>query len=129
MLNKAHKFNFIALMEPFQNASVINKYRRRLGMPFAKSNFNGKIWIFVKEGYQVDINLDAEQHITIKVQDTILNKDFFVTLVYAKCDGVQRRALWEDIYQLHNSMGLLWIIGGDFNVVLNAEEKLGGLVV
>lgn len=69
------------------------------------------------------------QHITIKVQDTILNKDFFVTLVYAKCDGVQRRALWEDIYQLHNSMSLPWIIGGDFNVVLNAEEKLGGLVV
>ncbi|KAH0702280.1 hypothetical protein KY285_016558 [Solanum tuberosum] len=26
-------------------------------------------------------------------------------------------------------MGLPWIISGDFNVVLNADEKLGGLVV
>ncbi|KAH0749520.1 hypothetical protein KY290_028752 [Solanum tuberosum] len=76
-----------------------------------------------------DIVVDAAQHITLKVKDTTSNKTFFATLIYAKCDSGQRVALWEDIYQLYNSMVLPWIIGGDFNVVSNAEEKLGGLDV
>ncbi|KAH0706068.1 hypothetical protein KY285_010599 [Solanum tuberosum] len=41
----------------------------------------------------------------------------------------QRHVLWDDIYQLAIGMHDPWFIGGDFNVVLNAEEKIGGLPV
>lgn len=37
--------------------------------------------------------------------------------------------LWEDIYQLSADMESPWLIGGDFNVVLSEEEKIGGLQV
>lgn len=32
MFHKYHKFVIIALMEPFQEARIIHKYKRRLGM-------------------------------------------------------------------------------------------------
>ncbi|KAH0650590.1 hypothetical protein KY285_030680 [Solanum tuberosum] len=42
---------------------------------------------------------------------------------------MQRVNLWEELYQLHNSSTLPWIISGDFNVVLNENEKIGGVPV
>lgn len=58
-------------------------------MPFAKANCNGKFWMFVKESYQVDIVQDIEQQMTIKIYDAILQKEFYVTSIYAKYDKVQ----------------------------------------
>ncbi|OIS97071.1 hypothetical protein A4A49_60549, partial [Nicotiana attenuata] len=40
-------FFVIALMEPFQNARHIQRYRRKLYMEVAFSNINGKIWLFL----------------------------------------------------------------------------------
>lgn len=49
--------------------------------------------------------------------------------MYAKCDASRRMELWDDIYSLANGMSSPWLIGGDFNVVLSGEEKIGGLPV
>ncbi|KAH0698913.1 hypothetical protein KY284_013128 [Solanum tuberosum] len=46
--------------------------------------------------------------------------------VYAKCNADQRQMLWEDRFQLATGMTSPWVVGRDFNVVLNAEEKIGG---
>ncbi|KAL0313970.1 UNVERIFIED_CONTAM: putative mitochondrial protein [Sesamum angustifolium] len=44
--------------------------------------------------------------------------------VYAKCDTVERRALWDALRAV--SVGAsLWIVGGDFNIVLSSDERLG----
>lgn len=51
------------------------------------------------------------------------------TLVYAKCDNNDRLLLWEDIYQLDNKMPSPWLVGGDFNMVMNEEEKIGGIPI
>ncbi|KAH0672977.1 hypothetical protein KY290_025256 [Solanum tuberosum] len=34
--------------------------------------------------------------------------------------------LWEDISQVADGLQYPWIVRGDFNVVLNGEEKIGG---
>ncbi|KAH0743235.1 hypothetical protein KY290_031228 [Solanum tuberosum] len=52
-----------------------------------------------------------------------------MTLVYAKCDANHRLELWDDIYQLANTVTIPRMVGGDFSVVLNGEEKIGGLPV
>ncbi|XP_060200359.1 uncharacterized protein LOC132628609 [Lycium barbarum] len=52
-----------------------------------------------------------------------------VTMVYAKCSDVERIQLWDSLYLLANNMTALWLVGGDFNVILNEEEKIGGLPV
>ncbi|KAL0383243.1 UNVERIFIED_CONTAM: hypothetical protein Scaly_0611600, partial [Sesamum calycinum] len=46
-------------------------------------------------------------------------------LVYAKCDTIERRALWDAIRTV--SVGASpWIVGGEFNTVLSSDERLGG---
>ncbi|XP_060200462.1 uncharacterized protein LOC132628715 [Lycium barbarum] len=48
-------------------------------------------------------------------------------MVYAKCSEVERLQLWDSLYFLASNMTCPWLIGGDFNVILNEEEKIGGL--
>ncbi|XP_059284731.1 uncharacterized protein LOC132038025 [Lycium ferocissimum] len=50
-------------------------------------------------------------------------------MVYAKSDAMERLALWNSLYVLADGMVASWLIGGDFNVILNEEEKIGGLPV
>ncbi|KAH0677638.1 hypothetical protein KY285_025439 [Solanum tuberosum] len=62
-----------------------------------------------------------------KYQET--GQSFITTFVYEKCDEQERRGLWEDIHNLNINMNLPWLVGGDFNVIFNDEEKIGGLLV
>lgn len=54
------------------------------------------------------------------------NQVFRVSLVYARCNAPERSELWDDLENFH-PLGCPWMVGGDFNVILNEEEKLGGL--
>lgn len=47
--------------------------------------------------------------------------------MYAKCDAYKRLELWDNIYNLSKRIFILWLVGGDFNVILSDEEKIGGL--
>ncbi|XP_060190553.1 uncharacterized protein LOC132619771 [Lycium barbarum] len=129
MLHRHHKFFLVALMKPFQHVRHLQFYRRRLRMSQAGANCNGKIWFFVANNIEVEVLSDSEQHISLKLlfQDT--GKTLVTTLVYAKCSEVERLQLWDNIYNLANGMSLPWMIGGDFNVVLNEKEKIGGIPV
>lgn len=49
-----------------------------------------------------------------------------VTSVYARCSLLESFELWEELESL-DSEGIPWLISGDFNVILNEEENLGGL--
>ncbi|XP_060182313.1 uncharacterized protein LOC132611975 [Lycium barbarum] len=126
MLNRHHKFFLIALMGPFQKVRIINYYRRRLGMCLANANSNGKIWYFMVDIIDVEVIMDSPQQITLKLFLQDLNQHLITTLVYSKCSASERLELWEDIYHLSNTLSCSWLIGGDFNVVLNDEEKIGG---
>lgn len=53
----------------------------------------------------------------------------FTTLMYATCSDCESLRLWDNIDQLVNTMSLPWLVGGDFNEILNEEEKIGGLPV
>lgn len=52
-----------------------------------------------------------------------------VTLVYAKCNPDERLQLWESLYAISQDTLTSWLVVGDFNVITNEEEKLGGLLV
>lgn len=129
MLNRHHQFLIIGLMEPLQHSRNIQTYRRKLNMRLTGSNMNGKIWYFVKENVEVEIILDTEQQITLKLSMEEENLQFVTTLVYANYDRTERLQLWDSIYQLAKTMALPWLVGGDFNTVLSDEEKIGGLPV
>ncbi|KAK4733974.1 hypothetical protein R3W88_008235 [Solanum pinnatisectum] len=116
-------------MEAFQNCRHLQKYRRRLGMETSIANTNGKIWIFLDTGIQWEILMDREQKITLKLCHQNFGKDFIATFVYAKCDERKRQELWDNLYFLASNMESPWMVGGDFNVIVSEDEKLGGLPV
>ncbi|XP_060202053.1 uncharacterized protein LOC132630501 [Lycium barbarum] len=129
MLHRYHRFMLVSLMEPFQHVRKIQKYKRRLGMHQDGANCSGKIWFFVEENVDVEILYDTAQQVTLKLFLQKHNRYLITTMVYAKCDEVERMPLWDSIYQLVGSYDMPWLVGGDFNVVMNKEEKIGGVPV
>ncbi|XP_075074525.1 uncharacterized protein LOC107792240 [Nicotiana tabacum] len=55
--------------------------------------------------------------------------EFIISIVYAKCDARETIELWDTLYSLANDMVLPWLVGRDFNVIWDEEEKFGGLPV
>ncbi|XP_075084878.1 uncharacterized protein LOC107761180 [Nicotiana tabacum] len=52
-----------------------------------------------------------------------------MTFVYAKCSPLERLELWENLYYLTSNMKIPWVVGGDFNVLMDEDEKIGGIPV
>ncbi|XP_015159308.1 uncharacterized protein [Solanum tuberosum] len=115
-------------MEPFQNSRHIQRYKRRLGMHYVNYNVNGQIWVFVKQHVHVGVIADSEQQLTLQL--TLENgEQLLVSVVYAKCSAIERLSLWDEIFTISQEYVVPWMIGGDFNVILREEEKIGGLPV
>lgn len=71
---------------------------------------------------------DSEQQLTLHL-DMEDGQQILTIAVYAKCSSIERLSLWDDIYTLSQEFSLPWMVGGDFNVILGDEEKIGGLPV
>lgn len=97
-------------------------------MSYSNYNVNGKIWLFVNNGIQVDVIFDSDQQLTIKMVFEN-GHQLISSLVYAKCTVVERLSLWEEIYHIGYHMNLLWFVRSDFNVIMDAEEKIEGLPI
>lgn len=49
--------------------------------------------------------------------------------MYARYDAIERIKLWDSIYALAQDMTLPWLVEGDFNVIVDDDEKFGGLPI
>ena len=57
--------------------------------------------------------------------DHIPGSQFVISFVHARCTSVERSELWAGL--LRDSISSdAWLVGGDFNVILDADEKRGG---
>ncbi|XP_059294842.1 uncharacterized protein LOC132047883 [Lycium ferocissimum] len=88
-----------------------------------------QIWAFVDEEYEVTVLMDTVQQLTLKLFNCDIDMEMVVTLVYAKCDRIERIELWDSLYNLASDMTIPWLVGGDFNVITDEEEKYGVLPV
>lgn len=132
MLIKSHRKNhyeFIGLMEPMQQARTLEKYRNRIGFAQAIANVSNKIWAFIDEVYEVTVMYNLVQQLTLRLYHSETHVEFVLTLVYAKCDAIERIELWDSLYYMASDMTIPWLVGGDFNVIWDEEEKFGGLPV
>ncbi|XP_070026381.1 uncharacterized protein LOC142182202 [Nicotiana tabacum] len=51
---------------------------------------------------------------------------FMLSVVYAHNTREERKELWEEIEQQSSTCQQPWLISGDFNYVLNVEDRIGG---
>lgn len=62
-MHMEHNFCVIALMEPFQKAGHIQRYKRRLNMETAYSNLNEKIWLFFDVVVECELVMETAQQV------------------------------------------------------------------
>lgn len=86
---------------------------------------NDHIWIFWTRGIEITIREVATQHITMDVDG---DYTFRFSYIYARCTRAERVELWDQIRTLTN-INIPWLVGGDFNTILRATEKRGGLAL
>lgn len=84
---------------------------------------NDHIWIFWTRDIEITIREAATQHITVDVDG---DYTFRFSCIYAKCTRAERVELWDQIRALSN-INIPGLVGGDFNMILRATEKRGGL--
>ncbi|XP_042956409.1 uncharacterized protein LOC122292237 [Carya illinoinensis] len=122
---KKYKVNVVAIAEPFVNKQCMVRFQNRLefGGCISNEEAGGKLWVLWNTKVKVTVQSIKGQSISLMVEEE--NKQILASFVYAKCSYLDRRRLWEDLSLL--STGITpWIIMGDFNIIRNNDERIGG---
>lgn len=62
--------------------------------------------VFVDEDHGVEVLINMEQQITMKITNMNTQLSVIVTFVYAKRNLIERRELWDSMYYLARDMSL-----------------------
>ncbi|KAL0311244.1 UNVERIFIED_CONTAM: hypothetical protein Sangu_2419100 [Sesamum angustifolium] len=86
-----------------------------------------RIWIaWNDELIDVDILNVGTQFVHCRVLVHELHESIFITVVYGANDVSTRRELWQELIDLAGTIGNVpWLVGGDFNAVLDMSEVSG----
>ncbi|XP_070004804.1 uncharacterized protein [Nicotiana sylvestris] len=93
----------------------MERYRNKIGLAQAISNVSNKIWAFIDEVFEVTVMYNMVQQLTLRLVHTESHVEFVLTLIYAKCDAIERIELWDSLYEMARDMNAPWLVGGDFN--------------
>ncbi|XP_070050929.1 uncharacterized protein [Nicotiana tomentosiformis] len=104
----------------------IDMYMPFLGFQHCVPNTNGQIWFLWSGNYQIGVIDNNVQQLTIKIHYNHANYDIYLTVFYAKCTATERRDLWSNLENIHTQIKGPWYIRGDFNIILDPDEKKGG---
>ncbi|XP_070027616.1 uncharacterized protein [Nicotiana sylvestris] len=71
----------------------------------------------------------SQQEIHCVVRVSPNKQPWFLSTIYASPYYQLRDILWNNLLNLHNTVSTSWLIGGDFNEILEAKERFGGLPI
>ena len=127
-----HGIGLVGLLEHKVKLPNLGKLYQKIfsGWCFtSNSSFHsgGRIIVAWNPGsFTVSILSVTAQHIHCHVTPMSGMPAFFCTFVYAFNDSKQRESLWSDLRVLNTQDP--WILCGDFNCVMNIEERIGSAV-
>lgn len=87
-------------MEPFQDASKLEEYKRKLGVDNTLVNASGKNWIFWENTWQGTLVESSHQHISINFKQEGGLIEVIIRTIYAKCDDNMREELWDTLQHI-----------------------------
>ena len=78
--------------------------------------------------WKPDIKLSALKSSKNFLDTTITHKgiSFHATFVYGEPDHTKRQAVWNELTNLQTTQGEPWLLTGDFNEIIDNNEKCGG---
>ncbi|XP_073133317.1 uncharacterized protein [Henckelia pumila] len=126
-LKDSYNLLFLAILEPMHllDQEWLNK---KFGFSSVIANLNNKIWFYTTADIAVSVELDHEQFLLLHLSSALFPSDIYLSIVYAKCNRVLRRDLWENLLECNPQDGCPWIVGGDFNIIANPLDQSSGLV-
>ena len=78
--------------------------------------------------WKPDIKLSVLKSSKNFLDTTITHKgiSFHATFVYGEPDHTKRQAVWNELTNLQTTQGEPWLLTGDFNEIIDNNEKCGG---
>ena len=90
---------------------------------------NGRIWvIWLSQIFEVMVVKVEMQLVHCRVVHKATGFQFEVTFVYGLNEAMQRGELWDQLRMLAGIVQGPWLIGGDFNNVLNLNDRVGSTI-
>ena len=104
--------------------SRMQQIGRKMGLPNTsnKSTEDSKIWLEWWCAGKKDSNLHSMFHGWSILGFTLIRLSF----IYAKCGITDRPLLWDEWKIIAVSSNDAWFMGGDFHILAETHEKLGG---
>ncbi|TYG80510.1 hypothetical protein ES288_D02G221900v1 [Gossypium darwinii] len=104
---------------------VQNKCRWQNGLTVNSEGRSGGLALMWRDGMNVSIQNYSKHHIDSMVKlDN--NKTIRVTGFYGHANPNHRSSSWDILRRVGESVREEWVVGGDFNAILNDAEKEGG---
>ncbi|WMV54050.1 hypothetical protein MTR67_047435 [Solanum verrucosum] len=92
-------------------------------MKEAQDSSGGIMILWDKRVWRGELLLVGSQCLTGKFSGIHDDFNWCITAVYADCDTVIRRVLWQELLQMKTSINGPWVVCGDFNVTRFASER------
>ncbi|PPR87553.1 hypothetical protein GOBAR_AA33151 [Gossypium barbadense] len=104
---------------------VQNKCRVQNGLAVNSEGRSGGLALMWRDGMNVSVQNYSKHHIDsmVKLEN---NKEIRVTGFYGHANLTLRSSSWDILRRVGDSVREEWIVGGDFNAILNDAEKEGG---
>ncbi|WMV13664.1 hypothetical protein MTR67_007049 [Solanum verrucosum] len=81
-----------------------------------------------KQTHQISEEEADDQQVTCEINHTEIQGNYIKTFVYAKCKDFLRKPLWDRLLHIADTRDTTpWCTVGDFNVITDIDEKLGGI--
>ncbi|XP_028549548.1 uncharacterized protein LOC114579370 [Dendrobium catenatum] len=120
-----HNISVLVLLEPLISMDKLFNTNKILGFKHAFANVSNKIWVFWKEFVRIDFIGDFSQVLHCNIESS--NLQCVASFVYAATSCSLRKILWDQLVNFHSICTLPWLVGGDFNTIVNPSERVGGL--
>lgn len=72
-------------------------------------------------------NTEQEIHAVVKVLNS--NSSWLISTIYASPRSTERHILWNNLNKVAELHDMPWVLAGDFNETLSAEDKFGGRTI
>ncbi|KAL4290191.1 hypothetical protein GQ457_14G018230 [Hibiscus cannabinus] len=127
---REHTPKVVGLFEPRMSGRQANRVITKLGFSHSfrveAQGFSGGIWLLWDLDVELEILHLSNQFVNGRVRWKSRMSWIHFTIVYASPSSTRRRALWTQLESLNPGASVPWFVGGDFNVILHADERRGG---